>query len=126
MGEADAATTRVIVNTFTEFGLERLVGRRRAFVNVTRAFVVGTLPIPFAPDSAVLELQPGIVADDEVLHGLKRLVEQGYALALDDWAGEPERLALVPFCRFVKIDISEVSPEDLASRVHQLRADADV
>ncbi|NHC45090.1 EAL and HDOD domain-containing protein [Motilibacter aurantiacus] len=122
----DAATTRVIVSTFTEFGLERLVGRRRAFVNVTRAFVVGTLPVPFAPESAVLELQPGIHGDDEVLDGVKRLADRGYALALDDWRGEPERAALLPYCRFVKVGLGAVPAEDLPRLVRELRAEADV
>ncbi len=101
----DLATTQVIVNTFTEFGLDRLVGDKLAFVNVTRPFVINTMPVPFAPEQAVLELLENVPADAAVLAGCAALAEQGYGLALDDFAWEPERLALLPFCRYVKIDV---------------------
>ncbi len=99
----DLATTQVIVNTFTEFGLDRLVADRRAFVNVTRPFVVGTMPIPFDPQRAVLEILESIPADDAVLRGCAELADQGYALALDDFAWEPERLPLLHLADYVKV-----------------------
>ncbi len=100
---ADLATTQVIVNTFTEFGLDRLVGDRRAFVNVTRPFVVGMMPIPFEPQRAVLEILETIPADDAVLAGCATLADQGYALALDDFEWEPERLPLLHLADYVKV-----------------------
>ena len=59
----EAATSQVIVDTFTEFGLERLVGEGRAFVTVTRPFLVGELALPFGGGPTVLELLPAVPAD---------------------------------------------------------------
>lgn len=117
----DMATTKVIVNTFTEFGLERLVGRRQAFVNVTRSFVLGTMPVPFTPDVAVLELLETIQAEPEVLAGTQALHEQGYRLALDDFFFEPGRLDFLPFVDYVKLDVLGVDPDVLARRVERCR-----
>jgi EAL and modified HD-GYP domain-containing signal transduction protein len=109
-----------------EFGLDRLVGRRSAFVNLTRPFVVGDLPVPFAPGRAVLELLETVPADPAVIAGAARLREQGYQLALDDWAREPEREALLAYADIVKLDISACSPADLEQRVRELRTSVDV
>jgi EAL and modified HD-GYP domain-containing signal transduction protein len=53
--DADAATTSTIISAFSEFGVQLLSGGL-GFVNLTRAFIVGDLPVPFEPEDAVLEL----------------------------------------------------------------------
>src|SRR6266702_2147889 len=50
-----AATVAVINNTFAEFGLADLAGELPCFVNLTRDFLTGRLPLPFGPEHAVLE-----------------------------------------------------------------------
>lgn len=122
----DLATTRVIVNTFMEFGLERLVGRRLAFVNLTRPFVIGQLPVPFVPGKAVLEVLETIPTDGEVLDGARALREQGYSLALDDWEDEPDRRGLLPLVDIVKMDIGRCDVTELERRVRSLRDSFDL
>src|SRR5687767_5424388 len=61
------ATSRVIVNTFTEFGLDQLIGSRLAVINMTREFLVGDLPLPFEPGNTVLEVLETIDVDDAVV-----------------------------------------------------------
>ena len=46
------ATSRVIISAFTDFGLEQLVGSKACFINVTREFLVGELPVPFDSGSS--------------------------------------------------------------------------
>ena len=48
--EGDRATSQVLLNTFTEFGLERIVGGHLAFINLTRGFIVGEYPLPVPRD----------------------------------------------------------------------------
>jgi c-di-GMP-related signal transduction protein len=117
----DMATTRVILNTFTEFGLDRLVGGKLAFVNVTRPFVVGSMPVPFSPEVAVLELLPSVQADPMTLAGAEQLRAGGYAIALDDFAFEPERLDFLALARYVKLDMLKAEPAELADRAARAR-----
>jgi c-di-GMP-related signal transduction protein len=104
------ATSQVIVNAFTEFGMHELVGDRMCFVNVTRDFLVGTLALPFDPQRAVLEVLETVDVDDEVLAGVARLAGQGYLIALDDfvWGGGHERL--LDLASYVKIDMLDADP----------------
>src|SRR5918997_5979031 len=114
------ATGRVIVAAFTEFGLERLVGERACFINVTREFLIGELPVPFAPDQSVLEIVETVDVDDAVVDGVRDLVRRGFTIALDDFTvGAHERL--LEFATYVKIDVLDVDPAVVEEAVRRCR-----
>lgn len=110
--QGDRATSRVIVNTFAEFGLDRLVGDKLAFVNMTRPFLVGTLPLPFRAGEVVLEVIDGVDADDDLVAGVRRLVDSGYAIAVDENAAR-----LLPLATYAKIDVLNREPRDVSDGV---------
>lgn len=118
---AAAATSRVIVNMFAEFGLERLVGDRLGFVNLTAEFLAGELPLPFAPGLAVLEVLETVEVDDAVLAGVAQLARDGYAIALDDfvWGTSVDRL--LEYATYIKFEVAGVDPAVLAERVQIAR-----
>ena len=80
----------------------------RAFVNVTRSFVVDDLPLPQPHADLVLEIVETVPADDDVLAGLLRLRERGYSIALDDFAANANQVAMLPYADYVKIDCREL------------------
>ncbi|TQS39566.1 HDOD domain-containing protein [Cryptosporangium phraense] len=114
---AAAATSRVLVNTFAEFGLERLVGDKLGFVNLTREFLVGELPLPFAPELAVCEVLETVEVDDEVYAGVAALARDGYAIALDDFVWGTAHDRLLPFATYIKFEVAGVDPDVLTERV---------
>ena len=117
-GRGDAAATvQVIINTFGEFGLTDIAGGLPCFVNLTREFLTGRLPLPFGPEQAVLEVLETVEVDDEVAAGVDRLVEQGYAIALDDFVRGSSHERLLKQASVVKLDLLGTSPEDLAEIV---------
>ena len=46
--------------------MSQLVGDRLCFLNLTRHFLVGELPLPFGPDQVVLEVLETVAVDDSV------------------------------------------------------------
>ena len=105
--EQDHATSQVISATFGDFGVEQIAGDKLLFINLTRGFFTGDLPMPCSPDQVVLELLETIPVDDELMAGLHRLKEAGYRIAVDDFAGEEWRLPAVDVADFVKIDVED-------------------
>ncbi|MEU0556017.1 HDOD domain-containing protein [Dactylosporangium sp. NPDC006015] len=116
-----AATSRVIVEAFTAFGITELVGDRRCFINLTREFIVGELPLPFPPGSVGLELMADVAVDDEVLDGVGRLVEQGHRIAVDDFAGDASRARLLPFAHYVKVNMLAGDRAEISAIAGQCR-----
>jgi c-di-GMP-related signal transduction protein len=113
--DATLATSQVIVSTFAQFGVRSLVGPGLAFVNVTRPFLTGELPLPFDPDRVVLEILEDTEPDEQVLAGCRRLVDAGFRLALDDLAPDDPRLALLEVASYGKLDLESTRAEDLSA-----------
>lgn len=119
--DGDQATTDVIVNTFLEIGLDNIVGKHLAFINLTRAFFVGERSISLPKDRVVLELLEDITVDQEVIAGVKRLSNQGYTIALDDFIYHESLQPLVSLANLVKIDIIPLTRDQIRDHVHMLR-----
>ena len=114
------ATSRIIVSAFTDFGLEQLVGSRVCFINVTREFLVGELPVPFDAHQSVLEIVETVQVDDAVIEGVRDLVQRGFTIALDDFTvGAHEQL--LEFATYVKIDVLDVDPAAVAELAQRCR-----
>jgi len=69
----DHATTQVVINAFLEFGLEELVGKKLAFINLPRNFIVRDKPLPFAKDQVVLEILEDIEINEDFLNAVRKL-----------------------------------------------------
>ncbi len=65
----DGATTATILAAFSEFGASDLLGGRPGFINLTRTFLTGELPLPFPPEAAVLEVIESVRLDQDVIVG---------------------------------------------------------
>lgn len=116
------ATGQVIVNAFTEFGVDKLVGDRLCFLNLTRHFLVGELPLPVSPDQVVLEVLETVAVDDKVLAGVEDLARQGYRIALDDFVLGTGHEKLLTIASFVKLDVLGTDPDDLRKIAETCRA----
>ncbi len=103
--DGDDATSATILAAFSEFGVGQLLQGKRGFVNLSRRFVTGELPLPFGPGDAALEILETISLDRQVVTGVTRLAEQGYAIVLDDFTWEPAAVPLLEVADIVKIDV---------------------
>ncbi|MEV6597700.1 HDOD domain-containing protein [Actinoplanes sp. NPDC051346] len=115
------ATSQVIVNTFTEFGIDEVVGDRTCFINMTREFLTGELTLPFGPEHVVLEVLETVDVDDEVVAGVTALAAQGYRIALDDFVWGSGHEQLLPLADFVKVDLLAADPGHLDAVVEACR-----
>jgi EAL and modified HD-GYP domain-containing signal transduction protein len=109
----DGATTATILAAFSEFGASDLLGGKPGFINLTRAFLTGELPLPFAPEAAVLEVLENIRLDHDVVHGALGLVEAGYRLALDDFVWSPEAEPLLAVADIAKLDVLSMTWDEV-------------
>jgi EAL and modified HD-GYP domain-containing signal transduction protein len=119
--DPDAATCEVITSSIVDVGLETLVGNHLAFVNMTRGFLAGELPLPEVKDQLVLEILEDIVPDPALLDSVRGLVRAGYRIALDDFQLGRGFDDLLELAEFVKLDVVALSAADLEAHVQHLR-----
>ncbi len=119
--DPEQATASVVLNTFTEIGLDRLVGSRRAWVNVTHEFLSGGLAETVPPGQIVYEILEDQRIDEQFVATVARLHRAGYTLALDDFHYTPEAEPLLELVDVVKLDLIALGRDRLAEHVARLR-----
>ncbi len=119
--DGNLATARTVLNTFLEFGMKRLVGSHRVFINLTRAFFTDLQPLPLDKNRLVLEVLENINPEPQVIKGIQALHAYGYVIALDDYNFSPALDPLLPYCSIVKIDVLEVDLEAYADQITALK-----
>jgi EAL and modified HD-GYP domain-containing signal transduction protein len=120
--DGDEATSRVILSAFHEIGMHEVVGNRRAFVNLTRGFIVGEYPLPVPVEGVVLEILEHVEPDPEVLAGVRELIDRGFTIALDDFVLDERTAAFLDLAHIVKIDVVAQAPDQVRRLVDEARA----
>jgi len=117
----DQATSEVITSSVVDIGLNRLVGTYPAFINATRNFLNGDLPLPEQKGQIVLEVLEDVEVDEALVDRLTRLSRAGYKVALDDFVYQPAHEALLALADYVKLDVCALRPDELADHVARVR-----
>jgi len=117
----ETATSQVIAATFATFGLRAVSDGKPVFINFTRGFLTGMLPIPVEPDNVIIVVTDQVGVDHELLLGLAQLKQAGYRIAVDNYRGDLGRSALIELADFVKIDVNALPPMVVPGLVQQCR-----
>lgn len=102
--DGDHASLAVLSDSAFVFGVEALAGSGRAFVNFTRSALVNDYARVLPPQRLVVEVLENVRVDDEVRAACKRLKDDGYLLALDDFDPRGPTGSLLDLADIVKID----------------------
>ncbi len=114
-------SANVLINAFLEMGVQRLVGKARAFIHVTPEILDDDLLRLFDPAQLVLQVMPDVAFDDALLATLDRLRAAGYGIAAGDLLVHEGTLPLLERAHFVKVDLAAVPADQLAEQVAALR-----
>lgn len=88
------ATSRVIMNTISGFGIIDILGKSRGFINVDTEMLMNDALELLPPENIGLELLESIAITPEIIERCKQLKSKGFLLVLDDheYSGEYEAL----------------------------------
>ncbi|HUJ34933.1 MAG TPA: HDOD domain-containing protein [Solirubrobacteraceae bacterium] len=121
VADPEGATASVVLNSFTEIGLERLVGTKPAWVNVSREFVLSGLARTLPPNVVGLEILEDELLDERFVHALIELKRRGYRLALDDFEYTVSAERLLRLVDVVKLDVLAMGRDRMSREVARLR-----
>jgi len=118
----ERATATVVLNTFTELELERIVGTKTAWVNISREFVLDGLVQAIPPHLGGVEISEDELFDEDMVAALRDLKEQGYRLALDDFRGRPDAEPVLDLFDVIKLNMPVLGREGVRDQVERLRS----
>ena len=117
---SDQATSQVIATAFAEIGLDKLIGDKLAFINMTYKYLTAPDLLPLESEKVVLEVLEDIEIDQAVIDGIKNLHQRGFQIALDDFIYSEEYDAILPYVDLIKLDITQIDRSDWARQVEHL------
>lgn len=118
--DGEMATSRVITDSLLNFGPEAMTRGKRAFINFTRAALLGGYADLLPPDWVVVELLENVEPAPEVVAACRALRERGYTLALDDFVYHPRFDPLLELASIVKVDLLATRGDDRANQLEKL------
>ncbi|MEJ2618896.1 MAG: HDOD domain-containing protein [Candidatus Thiodiazotropha sp.] len=118
--DGDAATAQTVLAGFLEFGLHRLVGKHRVFINMTQRFFTDLISLPFDNQRVVIEVLEDFELTEDVVSGVRELHQAGYTIALDDYRFESRWEPLIDHCSVIKVDILDLDLQSYQRQVDHL------
>ncbi len=99
------------LDTSVMIGVDVLCHGTRAFLNFGRDVLVNGYPSFLPPDQVVVEILEDVVPDEEVIAACRKLKDQGYMLALDDFVAPDGLESLIALADIIKVDVRQLPPD---------------
>jgi EAL and modified HD-GYP domain-containing signal transduction protein len=111
--DGDEATSKMIEASQFNMGISGFTGSKPAFINFTLDTLAKGYPEMIAPDEVVIEILETVKPGKKLLGICKKLHDEGYTIALDDYEHQKVWLHFYPFIKIIKIDIQQSSQETI-------------
>lgn len=118
--DGDMATSRLLSSSFLLIGMEKITGKRRAFINFTQDLLVNRIPLMFPRERTVVEILEDVKPEKDVINACREMADKGYCLALDDFLFRPNCMPLISLAKIVKIDFRSTPMEAIYELVEKL------
>jgi EAL and modified HD-GYP domain-containing signal transduction protein len=118
---SDDATSALILSAFGEFGLERVVGDKKAFINASYGTVTGEMPLPVPSQRVALQVRDYDHSIDTLVRCLGRRKDEGFSLVLEDFVWTADAVPLLHLVDYVKLDFQRLRAQGLRDHLAQLR-----
>jgi EAL and modified HD-GYP domain-containing signal transduction protein len=111
--DADEASSKVMVDSFMGIGIDKITNGKKAFVNFTKNLIMNESATLFPKNSLVVEVLETIEPTPEIVEKCKKLKNQGYVIALDDFVFSKEFIPLIGLADIIKIDFLNTPEAEL-------------
>ncbi|MBI2308980.1 MAG: EAL domain-containing protein [Rhodocyclales bacterium] len=115
------ATATVIINAFAQYGVSEFLKRRKAFVNVGEDLLLSDMITLLPRSQVVIELLETNPVSQELVDRCHKLKAMGFSFALDDFVNVDYYEPILDVADFVKVDLLQVGPDQLADTVRRLK-----
>jgi len=116
-----SATATVIINTLSQFGLPRVLGKHDGFLNISTSLLLCETIELLPPERIVLEILEDVPINAQILARCQELKDLGFRLALDGFVYRTEYAPLLPLIDFVKIDLTTTPTDKIPALIAQIR-----
>lgn len=123
VGENNFSSAAVISSVLNKFGAHTLLGKRRAFVNVDKKFLMHDLILTIPKDFFIFSITSEVEIDEKVIERIQKLHYKGYPLSLEhiDLNNLKSYSEILKYISFIKLDIRSIGSSRLKEIVTKLK-----
>ncbi len=99
------ATSTVIINTISQFGIDHVLDKHDGFINVSHELLMSDALELLPRERVVLEILETVKIDEQVVQRCSELKAKGFRLALDDFEYTPLYAPLFKLIDIIKFDV---------------------
>ena len=114
------ATASLLSSTFLTRGIDEISGMRPCFINFTQDLIERNLPAAFPKGQIVIEILEDVEPSKKVVSVCRKLHEDGYRIALDDFVYNRKFEPLLEIADIIKIDIRLTPLDTITRTLHRL------
>lgn len=109
--DSSKASAEVMLSSLTGLDVNKVINNKRAFINVPLE-ILDEIP-RIAQDRWAIEVLETVSYSADSLAQLRRLKQNGFLIALDDFIFRPDNSAAITFADIIKLDINKLSDDDI-------------
>jgi EAL and modified HD-GYP domain-containing signal transduction protein len=103
------ATADLINNAFLAMKFHELTEGSKAFINFPEELILKEIPLLLSSESVVIEILETVSITDKLIIACKKLKENGYKIALDDFVFNEDYLPLLEIADIIKVEFQSMS-----------------
>jgi EAL and modified HD-GYP domain-containing signal transduction protein len=111
---------RMLADAALDIGLDRLAGSLPVYISYPRELLVAEAPASVHPDRVIIEIPGNLMAEENVLQGIRTLRKRGHHIALDDYSPQLTSSGLLDLVDIVKVPLPQFTPAELAQLAPEL------
>ncbi|THB76183.1 MAG: EAL domain-containing protein [Desulfobulbaceae bacterium] len=121
----ERATASLLSSVFLTRDIKEISSFHPCFINFTQDLIEKNIPAAFPASQIVVEIIENVQPTKRVLGVCRRLREEGYQIALDDFVFDRTLLPLIELASIIKIDV-RLTPLDMITRTLNILANYNV
>ena len=118
---SDEISSRVIINAFLDIGIDKVVGKKPAFIRLSEHFLRSDDPLPLPADNVVVKIPTSLSVDEETIAGVKKLTEGSFKIAIDNYLIHSHLQPLVTMASMIDMNVQQVNGDDLRAHIQMLK-----
>lgn len=110
--DGDLATKTLVTDTIFTFGMDKLTGGRKAFINFPQNLLEQKVPLLLPKQTTIIEILEDVKPCPVLIDACAKMAADGYTIVLDDFVYTPAMEPLLALANIVKFDFRS-TPKDI-------------
>ncbi|MEH6628008.1 MAG: HDOD domain-containing protein [Motiliproteus sp.] len=111
--DPDSETSKILLNTYTSLSQDGAIRRVPLFISLSQQVLQKGYVPELPKKQVVLQIPAKIRMTAQVFGNIQMLSQQGYRLAVDGFALQPQMVPLLKYMRIIKLDIQQLPHQKL-------------